>query len=119
MATYTGQISLSNGQTIFWADASSQAVNTACVADVNIPVVSGTHTQTDFTVASDCIITDITTDQTAGTKEIYNVTLGRRSGNLFQTTAKYATSVASRAVPRIGLRRGYTYRLIQVVAGAA
>lgn len=119
MAVYTGQLVLSNGQMIHICFAANQAVNTAVVADTNVPVVSGTHTQTDFSVASDAVLVDFTTDETAGTMELYNVTDGRATGLQLLTTAKYASSVATRPVPRIGFRAGKTYRWIMKVAGAA
>lgn len=115
---FIGNMSLSNGQTLYLGFAVGQAINTSPVADTVTVVASGTHTQTDFSVATDAILTDFITDDTAGAMELFNVTDGRRTGLTIETTAKYATTVVNRQVPRIGFRKGKVYRWLMTVAGA-
>lgn len=115
---FIGNMSLSNGQSIYLGFATPQPINTSPIADTTCVVASGTHTQTDFSVSTDAVLVDFITDNTAGAMELYNVTDGRRTGLTVETTAKFATTVVNRQVPRIGFRAGKVYRWMMTVAGA-
>jgi hypothetical protein len=118
MATYTGYIQFSNGQTLQIYFASNAAVGSYLPAEINGAV--GTSSPLDFEVASPCRIVDFTTDQTAGLMNV--ISSGVPTTINIPTTAKYAVSVVGRAASLPTNRvfvPGKRYRFQMKVAGAA
>ena len=119
MATYTGQLRLSNGQIVTCCFASSVAVGVYLPVDTN--GAAGTASPTFFWVASQCDLVDLTTDETAGLAEF--ISDGRRTGKMITTTATYAATNAGRPTGReaygVTFVPGRNYQLIMNVAGAA
>lgn len=118
MATYTGYLQFSNGQTLQMHFATSVAIGTYLPVEINGAVAA--TSPTDFEVASPTRIVDFTTDQTAGLMNI--VSAGAPSTINIPTTAKYATSAVGRqsSLPtnRVFVP-GKRYRIQMKVAGAA
>lgn len=113
-------LAFSNGQTLSVWQLASQAVNSspACTFE---GAAAATTLTSDFSPSSDCCLQDIVvaTTLTAGGIEFYNVTRGQRSGKGVNNLEVYLNTNTTRRPPRICLRKGVVYRLIQTVAGNA
>jgi hypothetical protein len=120
MAASTYKITFSNGQVLSVYQASSQAVNSNPVNTFQGAAAVTTVT-TDFSPQTDCYILDILVPAalTAGGVEFYNVTQGKRTERGESNLEGYLSTNTTRTPPKIGLKRGNTYRLIQTVAGNA
>lgn len=120
MAASTYSILLSNGQTISVYQAASQAVNTSPVCSMTGAASSATTT-TDFSVMSDCYVSDIivTAALTAGGIEVYTVSDSNRTQRGWSNLETFLATNTTRKPARIGFRKGKIYRFIQTVAGNA
>lgn len=120
MAASTYYIVFDSGQTLSVYQAASQAVNSSPVCTFEGAAASTTVT-TDFSPSRNCCISDVTVAAalTAGGIELYNVTQGRRTGRGIANLQDFLNTNTTRRPPRICLKAGNTYRLIQTIAGNA
>lgn len=116
---YTMTQSWSNGKTLHLYIAANQPVGVGLPAAWN--TAPGATSQSDFSTDSDCILTDVVTGEISGNMELINVTQGRATGLKLGpiTVARYAATVPTRQVPRIGIRKGQIYRWVFDVIGGA
>lgn len=116
---YTMQQSYSNGKMLHLYIAANQPVGVGLPAMWNSAPAA--TTQSDFSVDAPCFLTDVISNEVSGNMELINVTESRATGLKLGpiTVARYAATVPTRQVPRIGLRPGYIYRWIFDVVGGA
>lgn len=116
MATYTLKFRRSDGGRITAHQATSCAVGTYLPVLADGKTAASTS-ETTFEVPVDCIVEDMTTDQTAGAVRLW--ANSQPTAMVIPTDASFAVSVAKRPWKPFKLRKGVRYRLEQIEAGAA
>jgi hypothetical protein len=118
MAAGTVEIDFSNGQHLSIYSGASQAVNSYSVCSLTGTASSATTTY-DFTLLSDATITDILcTVSVSGQIEFQNMNTQERGGRIMTSVTTYVITNVNRIIPRIKLKGGVPYRIVQTVIQA-
>jgi len=118
MAAGTVEIDFSNGQHLSIYQASTQAVNSYVVNSLSTTASAATTTY-DFVLLSDAYITDILcTVSVSGQIEFQNMDNQQRGGRIMTSVTTYVITNVNRIIPRIRLKGGVPYRVVETVVQA-